>query len=66
MKNQLIEIVLQPYHQIQAEFVTILNKDQIIWFLSLYSKNPKVKKSVLCLWEQQIQPIFGDEAIKQM
>ena len=51
MKNQLTDIVFQPYHQIQAEFEAIINKDQIFNFLSLNSKNTKVKKLVLCSGE---------------
>ena len=51
------------YHQIQAEIVA---KDPIFQFLGLYSQNSKVIKWVLCLWEQQIQPLFGNIATIEM
>ena len=51
------------YHQIQAEIVA---KDPIFQFLGLYSQNTKVKKWVFCLWEQQIQLLFGNTATKEM
>ena len=43
-----------------------MRKDPIFKFLGLYLQNPKVKKWGLCLPEQQMQPLFGDMAIKQM
>ena len=45
------DIVFQPYHQIQAEFMAIMNRDRIFRFLSLNSKNPEAKKLVLCTGE---------------
>ena len=66
LKNQLFTIVLKPFHQIQAEFVIFFSKNPIFTILSLNLPNPKIEKLDLCLWEKQIQPIFGNMAWKQI
>ena len=66
LKNQLFTIILKPYHQIRAEFVTFISKNPIFVILSLNLPNTKIEKLDLCLWEKQIQPLFGDMAMKQM
>ena len=66
LKNQLFTIVLKPYYQIQDEFVIFISKNLFFAILSLNLPNPKIEKLDLCPWEKQIQPLFGDMALKQM
>ena len=66
LKNPLFTIVLKPYHQIQAGFVIFISKNRIFAILSFNLPNPKIEKLDLCPWEKQIQPLFGDMALKQI
>ena len=46
--------------------MTFISKNPIFEILNLNLPDPKIEKLDLCLWEMQIQPLFGDMALKQM